>query len=279
MAVKRNPSTRLRHRDTRGDAATGPDQAPRHGLARVLSKVGVCSRTRAQALVVAGRVRVDGRVVRDPEAPTDARRARVTVDDAAVGAAEKVYLMLNKPRGLVTTASDEHGRDTVYALLREVNLPWLAPVGRLDKASEGLLLLTNDSAWAARLTDPAAHVDKTYHVQIDALPEAALLQRLQAGIDDGGERLSAKSVRELRRGEKNAWLEVVLDEGRNRQIRRLLAAFDIAVLRLVRIAIGPLALGDLAKGKWRMLSAAEVGVDARHSGTSRNALDRVPSGS
>jgi len=279
MAVKRNPSTRLRHRDTRGDAATGPDRAPRHGLARVLSKLGVCSRTQAQALVVAGRVRVDGRVVRDPEAPTDARRARVTVDDAAVGAAEKVYLMLNKPRGLVTTASDEHGRDTVYALLREVSLPWLAPVGRLDKASEGLLLLTNDSAWAARLTDPAAHVDKTYHVQIDALPGAALLQRLQAGIDDGGERLSAKSVRELRRGEKNAWLEVVLDEGRNRQIRRLLAAFDIEVLRLVRVAIGPLALGDLAKGKWRMLSAAEVGVDARHSGTSRNAFDRVPSGS
>jgi 23S rRNA pseudouridine2605 synthase len=278
MAVKRNPSTRLRHRNPRGDAAPGPDRAPRHGLARVLSKLGVCSRTQAQALVVAGRVRVDGRIVRDPEAPTDARRARVTVDDAAVGAAEKVYLMLNKPRGLVTTASDEHGRDTVYALLRDANLPWLAPVGRLDKASEGLLLFTNDSMWAARLTDPAAHVDKTYHVQVDALPDTALLRRVQAGVDDGGERLSAKSVRELRRGEKNAWLEVVLDEGRNRQIRRLLAAFDIAALRLVRVAIGPLALGDLAKGKWRMLSAAEVAVDAHHSGASRNALERAPSG-
>jgi 23S rRNA pseudouridine2605 synthase len=223
-----------------------------------LSKLGVCSRTQAQALIGAGRVRVDGRIVRDPEAPTDARHARITIDAAAVAAAEKVYLMLNKPRGHVTTSSDERGRDTVYALLRGANLPWLAPVGRLDKASEGLLLFTNDSAFAARLTDPASHIDKTYHVQIDALPDAALLQRLQAGIDDGGERLSAKSVRELRRGEKNAWLEIVLDEGRNRQIRRLLAAFDIEVVRLVRVAIGPLVLGDLAKGKWRMLNVAEV---------------------
>jgi 23S rRNA pseudouridine2605 synthase len=177
-----------------------------------LSKLGVCSRTQAQALIGAGRVRVDGRIVRD-RAPTDARHARITVDAAAIGAAEKVYLMLNKPRGHVTTASDEHGRDTVYALLRDAKLPWLAPVGRLDKASEGLLLFTNDSAWAARLTDPASHIDKTYHVQIDALPDTALLQRLQAGIDDGGERLSANSVRELRRGERNAWLEIVLDEG------------------------------------------------------------------
>jgi 23S rRNA pseudouridine2605 synthase len=270
MAAKRNPSTRLRHRDTRSATATGPDAVPRHGLARVLSKLGVCSRTQAQVLIGAGRVRVDGRIVRDPEAPTDARRARITVDARAIAAAEKAYLMLNKPRGHVTTASDERGRDTVYALLRDADLPWLAPVGRLDKASEGLLLFTNDSAWAARMTDPASHVDKTYHVQIDALPDAVLLQRLRAGIDDDGECLSAKSVRELRRGEKNAWLEIVLDEGRNRQIRRLLAAFDIQVLRLVRVAIGPLALGDLAKGKWRRLNSAEVGLDASHSGARRN---------
>lgn len=270
MAAKRNPSTRSRHRDTYGAVATVPDAAPRHGLARVLSKLGVCSRTQAQALIGAGRVRVDGRIVRDPEAPTDARHARITIDAAAVAAAEKVYLMLNKPRGHVTTSSDERGRDTVYALLRGANLPWLAPVGRLDKASEGLLLFTNDSAFAARLTDPASHIDKTYHVQIDALPDATLLQRLQSGIDDGGERLSAKSVHELRRGEKNAWLEIVLDEGRNRQIRRLLAAFHIEVLRLVRVAIGPLVLGDLAKGKWRMLSAAEVAIHAVHSGARRN---------
>lgn len=258
MMVKRNASTRLRHRDSAGGSASATGRPQRHGLARVLSKLGVCSRTRAQTLIRAGRVRVDGRIVLDPEAPTEPRTARITVDGAAVGAAAKVYVMLNKPRGYVTTASDERGRDTVYTLLQGANLPWLAPVGRLDKASEGLLLFTNDSAWAARLTDPESHRDKTYHVQVDALPDAVLLQRLRAGVDDNGERLSAKSVRELRRGAKNAWLEIVLDEGRNRQIRRLLAAFDIAVLRLVRVAIGPLLLGDLAKGQWRPLTAQEI---------------------
>ena len=172
--------------------------------------------------------------------------------------AEKTYVMLNKPRGYVTTANDERGRDTVYALLEDAQLPWLAPVGRLDKGSEGLLIFTNDSTWAARLTDPASHLDKTYHVQVDALPDSDLLRRLQAGVDDRGEQLSAKSVRELRRGGKNAWLEIVLDEGRNRQIRRLLAAFEIGVLRLVRVAIGELALGKLGKGEWRPLTAQEV---------------------
>jgi 23S rRNA pseudouridine2605 synthase len=237
--------------------------SPGHGLARVLSKLGICSRTQAQVLVRAGRVRVNDRIVVDPESPTDAQRDRIDVDGAAVAAAVKVYLMLNKPRGYVTTASDEHSRDTVYTLLRDGNslgsdLGWIAPVGRLDKASEGLLLFTNDSAWAARLTDPTSHLHKTYHVQIDTLPDDDLPDRLRAGIDDDGERLSAKSVRELRRGEKNAWLEIVLDEGRNRQIRRLLAAFDITVLRLIRVAIGPLALGDLAKGTWRVLADDEI---------------------
>ena len=254
----------------------------------MLNKLGVCSRAQAQALVRAGRVRVDGRVVRDPEAPVDAR-SRIEVDGAPVAAVEKIYLALNKPRGYVTTARDEHGRDTVYALLRDAGLHdavpahdnpagpdrtvsdtrWIAPVGRLDKASEGLLLFTNDSAWAARLTDPATHLDKVYHVQVDTLPDADLLQRMQAGIDHGGERLAAKAVRELRRGEKNAWLEITLDEGRNRQIRRLLAAFDIAVLRLVRVAIGPLALDDLPKGTVRALSAAEI--DALSAATSTRA--------
>jgi 23S rRNA pseudouridine2605 synthase len=260
----------LRHRVSNEGVRAARSGAPRHGLARVLSKLGICSRTQAQALIRAGRVRVDGRVENDPEAPTDARHARITLDGAAVGVAEKIYLMLNKPRGYVTTANDERGRDTVYTLLQSSGLPWLAPVGRLDKASEGLLLFSNDSAWAARLTNPESHLDKTYHVQIDALPDKDLALRLEAGIDGGGEHISAKSVRELRRGEKNAWLEVVLDEGRNRQIRRLLAAFDIQVLRLVRVAFGPLALGDLAKGKWRLLSEVEAALQSRHSGASSN---------
>jgi 23S rRNA pseudouridine2605 synthase len=250
MDRKTNPTSVRRHR------ASQP--APRHGLARVLSKLGICSRTQAQALVRAGRVRVNGRIEHNPEAPADAQNDRITLDDSAIAAVEKTYIMLNKPRGYVTTASDEQGRNTVYTLLQDGNFPWLAPVGRLDKASEGLLLFCNDSGWAARMTDPQSHLDKTYHVQIDALPDDDLLNRLRSGIDDDDEILAVKSVRELRRGEKNAWLEIVLDEGRNRQIRRLLAAFDIEVLRLIRVAIGSLALGDLAKGKWRALGGTEV---------------------
>jgi 23S rRNA pseudouridine2605 synthase len=142
-------------------------------------------------------------------------------------------------------------------LLAESGLPWIAPVGRLDKASEGLLLLSNDSEWAARITAPQSHLDKTYHVQIGRVPDAALLDALRTGVRDGDEHLSVKAVRILRHGEKTAWLEIVLDEGRNRQIRRLLAALDIEVLRLVRIAIGSLQLGDLRKGESRALTPAE----------------------
>lgn len=196
--------------------------------------------------------------MRDAESPTDIERDRIALDGVDVAANERVYIMLNKPRGVVTTTSDERGRDTVYALFDAASLPWLAPVGRLDKASEGLLLFTNDTQWAAAITAPDTHLDKTYHVQIDCLPHDGLLASMVAGIDDRGERLALKSVRELRRGEKNAWLEIVLDEGRNRQIRRVLGAFDIEVLRLVRIGIGPLALGGLDKGRWRMLTPEEV---------------------
>lgn len=238
-------------------------KTPRHGLARTLSKLGACSRTQASQYAREGRVTINGRIVRDPETPVDAERDRIALDGREIRASERIYLMLNKPRGLVTTASDERGRGTVYALLESAALPWVAPVGRLDKASEGLLLLTNDSAWAARITAPESHLDKTYHVQIDRLPDAALLASLKRGVEDDEERLAAKAVRELRRGEKNAWLEIVLDEGRNRQIRRLLAAQGVGVLRLIRVAIGPLALGTLAKGGFRPLEAAEVAALAK----------------
>jgi len=237
--------------------------APRHGIARVISKLGVCSRTQAQALVRAGRVRLNSRIVTDPETPAIAGRDRIRIDEADIGAAPRVYLALNKPRGLVTTASDERGRRTVYELLQSLPegaapLPWVAPVGRLDQASEGLLLFSNDSAWAAHLTAPASHVDKIYHVQIDTLVDAALLSALCAGSVVDGEDLRAKSVREIRAGEQNSWLEIVLDEGRNRQIRRLLDSFGIAVLRLIRVAVGAVELGTLAKGQWRFLTDDEI---------------------
>ncbi|HET6435307.1 MAG TPA: pseudouridine synthase [Xanthomonadaceae bacterium] len=244
----------------------------------MLSKRGLCSRSEAGQWIRAGRVAVAGRVVRDPEAPT-AVDADILLDGRPAAPPERCYLMLNKPRGLVTTARDERGRDTVYRCLDGAGLPWLAPVGRLDKASEGLLLLGNDPAWAAAITDPAHGLRKTYHVQVDALPDAATLAALEAGVDCEGERLRAVAARLLRSGTRNAWLEIVLDAGRNRQIRRLLAAFDIAVLRLVRVAIGDLALGDLAKGAWRALSADEAAALAPVSGLSPSARPaRVRSG-
>ena len=230
----------------------------RVGLARALSKLGYCSRSQATELICAGRVRLNGAIRRDPETPVYLDRDHVEVDHRIVGAEAKVYLMLNKPRGVVTTASDEKGRDTVYSCLCE-GLPWVAPVGRLDKASEGLLLLTNDSEWAARISDPETHLDKTYHVRMGAMVDETLLTAMTNGVRAGnGEVLRAKQARMLRSGQKNTWLEIVLNEGRNRHIRRLLAAFDVSVLRLVRIAIGSLQLGELPKGGWRELTNQEI---------------------
>ena len=230
----------------------------RHGLARVLSKRGVCSRTEASRWIRAGRVAVDGRIVVDPEWPITGDAGTISVDGRPLSATTRRYIALNKPRGLVTTVADDRDRDTVYRCLEDASLPWLAPVGRLDRASEGLLLFCNDPAWAARLTDPATGPDKTYHVQVDAIPHGAMLAAMVAGVHVDGERLRAKSARLLRAGTRNAWLEVVLDEGRNRQIRRLCDASGLTVVRLIRVAIGDLALGDLAKGSWRELTAAEI---------------------
>ena len=224
----------------------------------MLSKRGMCSRSQAAVWIAEGRVTVDGRVIRDPEFAISGSMQRIVVAGIESGGSERLHLMLNKPRGLVTTTSDEQGRDTVYRCFDGAEIPWIAPVGRLDKASEGLLLFTNDPEWAARITHPDSGPRKTYHVQVDRIPDAGLRERLTAGIVVDGEKLSAKSVDLLRHGEKNAWLEIVLEEGRNRQIRRLLAAFDIGVLRLIRVAIGDLALGSLPKGQWRALSQEEV---------------------
>lgn len=227
-------------------------------LARALSKLGYCSRTEAGALIGAGRVTVNGRNAGSTSKRVDPDRDRIEVDGKPVRAGEKVYLMLNKPRGLVTTARDEQGRETVYACLAGAGLPKVSPVGRLDKASEGLLLFTNDTRWAARILDPGTRLDKTYHVQVAAIPDDTMLRSMECGVRDAeGEEFAVKSARLLRSGSRNAWIEVTLDEGKNRQVRRSLDALGVEVLRLVRIAIGPLPLGALPKGQWRLLSAAE----------------------
>ncbi len=235
---------------------TRKNPSRRIGLARALSKLGYCSRSQATELVRAGRVQLNGVTRRDPEAPVQIEKDQIRVDHAAVGARTKVYLVLNKPRGVITTASDERGRRTVYDYLGK-ELSWLAPVGRLDKASEGLLLFTNDSEWSARVLAPSTHLDKTYHVQVGAVVDAAFAASTVKGVRIEGEFLRAGKARILRGGERNTWLEVVLDEGKNRQIRRILEHLGIGVLRLVRVAIGPLPLGKLAKGAFRSLTRAE----------------------
>lgn len=226
------------------------------GLARALSKLGFCSRTQAAALIVAGRVSLNGLVQRNPQAPVRLGGDRILLDDQPLQPAKKSYWMLNKPRGVVTTASDEEGRATIYDCLGQLGT-WLAPVGRLDKASEGLLLLTNDSEWAARITAPETHLPKTYHVQIAATADDLLLDTLRRGVRSAGELLLATKVNVLRHGERNSWLEIVLDQGKNRHIRRMLEALDVEVMRLVRVSIGSLQLGTLAKGASRELTAAE----------------------
>ena len=231
------------------------DLSRKIGLARVLSKLGYCSRSQAFDLIRAGRVELNGRICRDPETPVHSERDRIEVDGEELTGQAKIYLMFNKPRGVVTSASDEKGRETVYAYMDET-LPWVAPVGRLDKASEGLLLLTNDSEWAARVLAPETQLDKTYHVQIGVVADAALVDSIKKGIrTDDGSFLRAKSAQILRGGEKNSWLEIVLDEGKNRHIRRMLGQLGIEVLRLLRVAVGPLVLSDLPKGASRQLTA------------------------
>ena len=226
-------------------------------LPRALSKLGYCSRSQATNLVVSGRVQVN-RVTRDnPSTRIDMNRDSISVDGRQISASDRVYLMLNKPRGLVTTRSDDKNRDTVYHCLDDHLLPWVFPVGRLDKASEGLLLFTNDTQWAAGIVDPATHVQKTYHVQVNRLINDAILQRLLAGVTDRTDHLRAREARLLRHGSRNSWLEIIIDAGKNRHIRRMLSAVGLDVLRLVRTAIGPLRLGNLAKGDSRRLTQQE----------------------
>ncbi|MEP6619297.1 MAG: pseudouridine synthase [bacterium] len=245
----------------RGKAATGTVS-----VARALSKLGVCSRAEGERMVGAGRVKVNGRVTRDNALRITPETDVIEVDGVRVGLVTRVYLALNKPRGLVTTRDDPQGRATIYQCLENAALPFVGPVGRLDKASEGLLLLTNDSQWSARLLNPVSHVDKTYHVQVNSLADDTTVARVVAGVIEPGtgERLTVKRASLLRVGSRSsAWIEIVLDEGKNRHIRRLLSALDLQVQRLVRVAIGTLALGTLAKGEWRMLTPDEIASLAR----------------
>jgi 23S rRNA pseudouridine2605 synthase len=242
-----------------------------------MSKLGYCSRSQAAELIHAGRVKLNGTLRRDPETPVHLGKDQIEIDGKPASRSEMIYLVLNKPRGVVTTAADEKGRETVYAYLPP-GMQWVAPVGRLDKASEGLLLVTNDSEWAARITAPDTHLEKTYHVQIGAIADEKLLEDLRNEVrTSDGELLRAKRVSIVRQGQRNSWIEIVLDEGKNRQIRRMLEHFGIEVLRLVRVAIGLLELRDLAKGTSRALEKEEKqALDRAMRGAGRKPVSYLP---
>ena len=226
-------------------------------LHRALSKLGWGSRGQAWAWIVAGEVHVDGRVVTDPLTWVDLDRQRITRNEqAAPPLAGPLTLALHKPRGIVTTRHDERGRRTVYDLLPP-NLPWVFPAGRLDADSEGLLILTTDAALAVRLTEPEHHVPKTYHATLAGRPPLDTLNKLRNGVELSDGRTRPAKVCLLRASDKESVIELVLTEGRNRQIRRMAAAVGHRVRRLVRVAIGSYRLGDLPPGATRPLDAAD----------------------
>ncbi len=242
--------------------AKPPSRGGPLSLARALSKFGVCSRAEAERWIAAGRVAVDGHVVRAHQRRIDPLRHQVEVDGQPVGDLRRhLVIALHKPEGYVTTRTDPGGRPTVYDLLEGVP-QWVFPVGRLDRDSTGLLILTNDHRLGQDLTDPGRHLPKTYHVRVRGVPSAEALRVLREGVTlEDGTRCRPAEVRPLGagRGEgAGSWLEITITEGRNRQVRRMCAMVGHDVERLARVPIGELELGDLAAGAWRTLEPGEV---------------------
>jgi len=230
---------------------------PLKTLERVLSKAGVGSRTEARGWIAAGRVTVNGKVARDPDQWIDMERDRVRFDNRPLEVRQRLYVLLYKPTGYLTTYKDRDGRPTVYDLVADVGT-FLSPVGRLDLDTSGLLLMTNDNQLAERVTNPESHVPKTYLVKASAVLSDEQLQQLRDGVElsDGPTRPAA--VRRVRDSARYTHFEITLTEGRNRQVRRMVEALGARVLQLVRVRIGPIAIGTLPIGRWRLLTPAEV---------------------
>jgi 23S rRNA pseudouridine2605 synthase len=226
-------------------------------LVRALSKLGAASRTEAARLIAAGRVTVDNRVVTDARHLVHPERTPIAIDGRAIARAARVTIALHKPRGVVTTRSDPEGRPTVYDFIGDAGAR-LVPVGRLDMASTGLLLFTNDTRLAHWLTDPATQIVRVYLVTVRGELADETAFQIERGIVIDAERLSAKRVTVRKRSARETHLVVELVEGRNREIRRLMQASGHDVTRLARVSYGGLELGTLAPGKWRVISEAEI---------------------
>ena len=226
-------------------------------LERAFSKAGLGSRTDARSWIGTGRVRVNGKVIQNPEHWVDLERDRITLDGRPVRRAAKTYILLYKPKGYLTTYRDPEGRVTVYDLLREAGR-WVAPVGRLDLDTSGLLLLTNDTDFAERIMNPEHKVPKTYQVKTATRMSDDQIEQLRQGVELSDGRTRPATVERIRDSAGHSFLEMTITEGRNRQVRRMIEAVDSKVLKLVRTAIGPIRIGDLPIGKWRALTEEEV---------------------
>jgi pseudouridine synthase len=226
-------------------------------LERVLSKAGLGSRSEARSWIHARRVRVNGRVVENPDHWVDLKRDKILFDNQPLAAAEKRYILLYKPKGYITTYGDPEKRPTVYDLIADAGT-WVAPVGRLDLDTSGLLILTNDTAFAERMTNPDFHVPKTYLIKASTLLSDKQLERLRNGVELSDGPTRPAQVNRLRDSTKYTHLEMTITEGRNRQVRRMLEAVDSKVLELVRVGIGKLRIGNLPIGKWREMEPREL---------------------
>ena len=226
-------------------------------LDRVISKAGLGSRTDARRWIADGRVAVNGRKVQSPDEWIDPAHDRVTLDGRPLTEKRKIYLLLYKPKGYITTAKDPEGRKTIYDLLRDVK-DWLIPVGRLDQDTSGLLIMTNDTAFGDFVTDPASHIAKTYLVKASLLLSDDQLDQLRRGIElaDGPTRPAI--VTRVRDSARYTFFEITITEGRNRQVRRMVEALGAKVLKLVRVKIGPIGIGDLQIATHRELTPTEV---------------------
>lgn len=223
----------------------------------MISKAGLGSRTEARSWIHAGKVQVNGRVVQNPDHWVDMERDRVKFDGKPLERRDRIYLLLYKPTGYLTTYKDPEGRKTVYDLLEDVDT-FVSPVGRLDMDTSGLLILTNDTQFAERIMNPDFHVPKTYLVKASALLSEEQLEQLRRGVElsDGPTRPAV--VRRVRDQGKYTHFEITLTEGRNRQVRRMVEAVGAHVLKLVRVKIGEIGIGELPIGQWRLLTRGEL---------------------
>jgi pseudouridine synthase len=234
-----------------------PAARPTKTLERVFSKFGLGSRTEARSWIHARRVTVNGRVVENPDHWVDPDRDRILFDGRPLQTAQKRYILLYKPKGYLTTYQDPENRPTVYDLIKDVGT-WVAPVGRLDLDTSGLLILTNDNQFAERLTNPDFHIRKTYQVKASTRLTDEQIERLRVGVELSDGMTRPATVTRLRDSGNYTHLEMTITEGRNRQVRRMLEAVDSKVLKLVRVGIGRVRIGNLPIGKWREMKPGEL---------------------